>query len=114
MHEICHKLGFEHEIARKDRDHAVQVDFSMITEEGKHQYEIEENTVAVGFFDYFSIMQYPQCNAFGISDEPCHVEKVKGDPKLTSQYRDGNELGKNVRLSPGDVRGLVLLYGSPQ
>ena len=101
-------------MVREDRDHCIKVNFDLIQDCAKEQYEIEEGkVVAVGLYDFFSVMQYPQCNSFGISEEKCHEEKIVGDKSLMDKYR-GNKEGQNTRLSPCDIRSLTLLYGSPE
>jgi len=58
-HELMHACGVYHEQGRKDRDNFIRINFDNITDDQKHNFQIEDNSTSHGAYDYCSIMHYP-------------------------------------------------------
>lgn len=108
-HEVMHSLGFFHEHTRSDRDDFIDINWSAVPGEFKHNfykctvYHEGCNDLKVGY-DYDSIMHYKRA-----------ISGSSADQIIPKQA--GVEIGQRKRLSPKDVEGLMEFYecapGSP-
>ncbi len=67
VHELMHSLGFWHEQTRPSRDQFVTIQFDSIKFESRHNFDIHSDAGEWGYYDFASIMHYPEC-AFSICD----------------------------------------------
>ncbi len=103
IHEILHAAGFWHEQSRKDRDDFVRINTSNISENEKHNFQIEPGNPQ-GSYDYVSIMHYPS-TAFSKNGETTIDCKNNGkivpcDPMM----------GQRSSLSNEDISGISNFY----
>lgn len=105
VHEMLHALGMWHEQSRSDRDNFVKVNLDNVKEEYKHNFQIEPG-IAIGDYDYQSIMHYP-ADAFAVSGGNASIQCKNG------QAVSNCKLGGNV-LSAKDIAALNRLFSSNQ
>lgn len=99
IHEIGHAFGLMHEQSRRDRDRWLTVLYENIDDYDFDQFHQETNSRDEGYYDYGSIMHYPQ-DAFSV-DGGTSLETV---PK-------GIPIGQRVGLSAQDIDGISRTYG---
>jgi hypothetical protein len=102
IHELLHSLGFWHEQSRHDRDNHVSIDFTNISEEYKHNFQIEPGSPTTPY-DKESIMHY---SAYAFA---------KDKTKPTIKCKDGNSttnctFGTYQMLSKQDIAGINTAY----
>ncbi|WGL61185.1 M12 family metallopeptidase [Pigmentibacter sp. JX0631] len=102
MHELMHSIGFYHEQSRYDRDQYIIINWDNIIDKRKYNFEKKgEFTTRFGKYDYASIMHY---GAYAFSKNgSCTISTV--DPQIN--------IGQRSQLSPTDIYGLWLAYGTP-
>nr|CAH0102758.1 unnamed protein product [Daphnia galeata] len=93
MHELMHRLGFDHEQERPDRDNYITVIYENIPADWRPQYEIAAGSTALLQYDYSSVMHYPL------------VDRMK-----TKKNTRGVEVGQHRGLSKLDIMKLNLMY----
>lgn len=90
MHEIMHRLGFDHEHSRHDRDKFIDVNFNNIvnSKKGKNDFNFEINTKTkysefeLSPYDFFSITHYNSDALQKSKNQPTIVSKI---PALLSK-----------------------------
>lgn len=101
IHEIGHSVGLIHEQSRSDRDKYITVNTNNIWPKYAHNFDIIDNSINVGAFDFSSIMLYP-----------CYISPwaIKNSIPLI-QKKDGSLYGHQYsHLSPGDIAVVKYLY----
>jgi hypothetical protein len=105
LHELLHALGFWHEQSRADRNTYVHVNLDSVKRGYENNFEIEPG-IAIGAYDYKSIMHYG-AQAFAISGTA-----------VTIQCKSGNTLSNctlgGSTLSDKDKEGLNRLFSGNQ
>jgi hypothetical protein len=95
IHELMHAAGFIHEQSRPYRENHVYIKEENVFNESVHNFELEEDGLNYGAYDFCSIMHYSnmafsgngkptiECHAFGtpITCPPC----MGNDPTFSSQ-----------------------------
>lgn len=102
-HELMHAAGVWHEQCRKDRDNFISINWDNITDDMKHNFQIEDHSTAHGAFDFCSIMQY-SAYISGMT-----IDNSK--PAITCKYGCPACMGKQTNLTDLDIKGLSLYYG---
>jgi hypothetical protein len=118
LHEIMHAVGVYHEQQRFDRDALIQVDTDdralrrfaeqwqpVCTPATQTCDQDGRNAVAVGPYDFASIMHYSVAGA--------HLTGA-GWEHLISQGLEPDDIGQRNRLSATDIRAVELLYPERQ
>jgi hypothetical protein len=118
LHEIMHAVGVYHEQQRFDRDALIQLDADaralgrfaeqwqpVCTPATQKCDEDGRNAVAVGPYDFSSIMHYSVAGA--------HLTGA-GWEHLISQGLDPEDIGQRNQLSATDIRAVELLYPERQ
>jgi len=105
VHELMHAAGVFHEQSRQDRDNFINIDFSNVRDDDKHNFQIEGNSTARGKFDFCSIMQYP-VEAFAIdSTKPVIRCGYNGQ-----YYACPVCVGAQTELTDLDIQGIASYY----
>ncbi|EFX73217.1 hypothetical protein DAPPUDRAFT_325505 [Daphnia pulex] len=95
MHELMHRVGFNHEHTRPDRDTYVNILWNNIDAGWKAQYAIAEGSNLLLTYDYGSVMHY------GLGRE-----------MTTKLNTNGAVIGQRQALSQLDINKLKLMYCS--
>jgi astacin len=102
IHEVCHAAGLWHEHSRKDRAAYINLNFSNIKPEAKHNFDMTQaEGQDSGVYDYDSIMHY---GAYAFAIDRSH-------PTITPVQ--SARIGQRDHLSAGDTAGLKVLYPAP-
>ncbi len=108
IHEIMHSLGFFHEHTRSDRDAYIEVKWSNIRPEKRHnfqKYSVYYSGMDFGMLDFDSIMLYGS-----MIYNPAFVY----DTSLPAMTKiDGTTFLAGTGLSAGDIAGVSSIYGPP-
>lgn len=101
MHELGHAIGLLHEQCRRDRDNYININFSNIQSEKRHNFEKTNDATIMGtFFDFNSIMLYGSYNLFAID---------LGKPTMTK--KDGSTwVAQRSYLSAEDLNLISTKY----
>lgn len=100
IHEIGHAAGLFHEHTRSDRDSFVTVNWDIISDDKRMNFDIMDTGVElIGDYEYGSIMHY------GSS----FFSKTGG---VTLSAPDGITIGQREALSPGDLAAIDQIYGT--
>ncbi len=100
IHEFGHAFGLEHEQSRSDRNGSLTVLYDSIDKRYRYNFDQSINGFAdSGYYDFDSIMHYP---AAGFTRSG--LESIETVPV-------GIPIGQRSGLSPGDIDGVVRLYG---
>jgi hypothetical protein len=116
IHEILHALGFWHEMARWDRDRHISINENNLPANLQKDYALKlcddnvnpnqncavPNPIQTQY-DYCSIMHYGEFHPRAIDPNIPVIEKL--NPTSC-------KLGQRAGLSPGDISGLMFLYGT--
>ena len=79
IHEFGHALGFMHEQTRNDRDSYINIIWSNIKQNKKHNfYKAGSNFTQRGSFDYNSIMLYGSYSSFAINTSQPVMRRKNG------------------------------------
>jgi len=107
LHEICHKLGFQHEQQRPDRDLYVNIHFNNIARDQQHNYERLDYSkhLTHGDFDFDSIMMYSP-----ISVVDGHIYGWR--PGIVKTLAIPGKTDFVVALRPGSASGLGTVYAT--
>lgn len=106
-HEFLHAAGFRHEQQRADRNDHVRVIWNNIRDNREHNFHRYRHVVALGPYDYQSIMHYP-FDAFGRLD-------AEGNKRTTLEpLVPGTPMGPTGRLTALDIAGIAEAYGTRQ
>ena len=105
VHELMHAIGVYHEQSRQDRDNFINIDFSNVKDDNKHNFQIEGNSTARGKFDFCSIMQY-SVNAFAIDP----TKPVIRCGYNGQYYVCPTCLGAQTGLTDLDIQGVASYY----
>ena len=101
IHEIGHAMGLLHEHTRPDRDSYVQINWNSITPEKTHNFDILEDAINLGEYDYDSIMHYGS-----------HFFSDDGSPTITPLQGSTSSIGQREYISEGDANSMIELYQS--
>ncbi|OED38305.1 hypothetical protein AB833_20345 [Chromatiales bacterium (ex Bugula neritina AB1)] len=101
IHEIGHALGLLHEHTRPDRDNFVRIHWDRIETDMELNFEIISGGVALGSYDYGSIMHYGP--TFFSND---------GRPTIEAIQSTTATIGQRVTTSAGDRKSIAELYKS--
>ncbi len=101
IHEIGHALGLLHEHTRPDRDSFVQINWNNITPEKTHNFDILEDAIVLGEYDYDSIMHYGS-----------HFFSSNGTATITPLQGGVTKIGQREYISDGDRNSMIELYQS--
>ena len=101
IHEIGHALGLLHEHTRPDRDSFVQINWNSITPEKTHNFDILDDAIPLGEYDYDSIMHYGS-----------HFFSSNGTPTITPLQGGVAKIGQREYISDGDRSSMIELYQS--
>ncbi len=104
-HEICHALGILHEQMRPDRDKYIKIHYDNIIDSMEDNFKTapaEWNPVALGEFDFGSVMLY---NSFGWYDVALDIDKP-----IMSKLDNTTFKAQRVKLSKGDEEIINYLY----
>ncbi len=104
VHELGHALGLKHEQSRSDRDNYVEILYANIDDDHEDNFDLVEDSINYGHYDFDSIMHYGDHN-FSINDN----ETIRAKPGYT-QYQD--LMGNRDHLSALDVAGMIRMYGA--
>jgi hypothetical protein len=106
-HELMHAAGVYHEQARKDRDNFIRINFDNITDDQKHNFQIEDNGTSHGSYDYCSIMEYPGfINSMAVDKSKPIITCSSGNISLACPACMGTRNG----LTDADKKGLETYY----
>ena len=102
-HEIGHVLGFHHEHKRLDRNGYIQVVNANIvdTQHCRYQFSACSYCTPVGDYDPKSVMHYRTSD----------LSNCRTGPVLLNL--DGTRISHYWAISPGDVKGIEIMYGPP-
>lgn len=106
LHELLHGLGFRHEHQRPDRDKFISINSENILPEFVDQFEI------IHFRSYFEIQMHSDYDYDSIMHYP-NFTNWEINPDVPSINSYGHVIGQRIRLSNGDIKGLLELYGAP-
>jgi len=101
IHEIGHALGLLHEHTRPDRDNFVSINWDNINPEKTHNFDILDNAIPLGDYDYDSIMHYGT-----------HFFSAQGGQTITPLQNVSGVVGQREFISPGDANAIRTLYES--
>ncbi len=101
IHEIGHALGLLHEHTRPDRDSFVQVNWNSISADKAHNFDILDEAITLGEYDYDSIMHYGS-----------HFFSSDGSATITPLDSSVQKIGQREYLSDGDRASIIALYQS--
>ena len=101
IHEIGHALGLLHEHTRPDRDSFVRINWDNITAEKSHNFDILDDSILLGDYDYESIMHYGS-----------HFFSKSGNATITAIQNTNVEIGQREFISEGDANSVAELYRS--
>jgi|GEM_PF-6692647 len=101
IHEIGHALGLLHEHTRPDRDNFISINWNSIATDKSHNFDILEDAIVLGEYDYDSIMHYGT-----------HFFSKDGAPTITALQNTSSEIGQRERISDGDRSSMIELYTS--
>ena len=101
IHEIGHALGLLHEHTRPDRDSFVQINWENIADGKAHNFDILDNALELGEYDYDSIMHYGS-----------HFFSKNNAPTISPLNAGGNQIGQRQFISDGDRTSMIELYQS--
>jgi len=101
IHEIGHALGLLHEHTRPDRDNFVSINWDNINPDKTHNFDILENAIPLGDYDYDSIMHYGT-----------HFFSDQGGQTITPLQNVSGVVGQREYISPGDASAVRKLYES--
>ncbi|WP_276483718.1 M12 family metallopeptidase [Paraflavitalea pollutisoli] len=105
IHEMLHALGFWHEQSRSDRNTYVRVNTDKVAKGYEDNFQMEPG-LALGAYDYQSIMHYP-ADAFAATSGVPTIQCKNGD--VISNCPLGG-----AKLSPKDIEGLNKLFAGSQ
>ncbi len=97
VHEICHAIGMWHEHTRPDRDQYIRINWDNINQQNQHNYKLRNADLALGEYDYESIMHY---GPYGFS--------TNGQPTIVC--KDNCGIGQRESLSRGDIAAINEMY----
>lgn len=111
-HEIGHAVGLYHEHQRQDRASFVKVLLDNVKDGRESNFK--PKGMDVGYYDYDSIMHYPE-KAFSIKDEHGNrlttvKPKYPQDPIIPNPPR----IGQRNHLSRGDINTVYFIYYASQ
>ena len=101
IHEIGHAMGLLHEHTRPDRDSFVKINWNSISTDKAHNFDVLEDGIPLGDYDYSSIMHYGT-----------HFFSNDGNPTISSLQNTGVKLGQREFISDGDKNSMITLYQS--
>ena len=97
VHEICHAIGMWHEHTRPDRDKFIRINWDNINQQNQHNYKLRDADLALGDYDYESIMHY---GPYGFS--------INGQPTIVCT--SNCNIGQRESLSRGDIAAINEMY----
>ena len=97
VHEICHAIGMWHEHTRPDRDKYIRINWDNINQQNQHNYKLRDADLALGDYDYESIMHY---GPYGFS--------INGQPTIVCT--SNCNIGQREGLSRGDISAINEMY----
>ena len=101
IHEIGHALGLLHEHTRPDRDNYVQINWNSISVDKSHNFDVLEDAIPLGEYDYASIMHYGS-----------HFFSRDGRETITTLQNTDIAIGQRQFISDGDRSSVLELYKS--
>ncbi len=101
IHEIGHAMGLLHEHTRPDRDSFVQINWNSINTDKRHNFDILDDAIPLGDYDYSSIMHYGT-----------HFFSNDNNPTISSLQNTGVKIGQREFISEGDKNSMITLYQS--
>ena len=104
IHELGHAIGLLHEQCRSDRDNYININYSNIVAEQKHNFDKSTQSYQLtSTFDFNSIMLYSSYNNFAIDwSEPTMTRKDGSTWDAQRSY-----------LSEGDLAAIKMKYPNP-
>lgn len=116
VHEMLHAVGLYHEHERPDRDTYVNVRKECIDpDRWEDDYEISDEAITSGVYDYQSIMHY-RTGTWCASSPPssCMIPDGQGGTACATMLKeDGSLIPRNRVMSREDVNSIYYMYSRP-
>lgn len=114
LHELMHAIGFDHEQSRHDREKYIEIMYSNMKPEDKHNFDIKNTTVQKTDYDFASVMHY-DVYAFSKNNLPTirikiPDKKIKANGLSDNDVLEINELydcSRNCYVRPATVNNNV-------
>jgi hypothetical protein len=114
-HELGHCLGFDHTMARTNRDDFITINLPNIQPAFANQFDVHVGFNDYGPYDFDSVMEYDQC-AFSIdcaAGFTCNCLNLVITVKPPNDVAWQNRIGQRTHLSTLDKLIMSFLYPQP-